>query len=132
MFYKSNCYIYLEARAGIRFQEESQEQVLTLYKILFKVNLLGFTFCNVRNKHLLRYIFKTWIIIQAHIQNTDLEKLHVSLSNQWFSLIVIKISKRVANNKIIGKKASLQKSVILPKILGRCSDITSNSVKLPK
>ena len=61
-----------------------------------------------------------WIIIQAHIRNansysdTDCENLYVSLSNQWFSPNVIKVSLRVANNQIIDGKSSLQKSVILP------------------
>ena len=82
MFYKNNCCIYLEARAGISHREDfqiidppeslkSQEQVLTLYKIPLKVNVSGFIFSNVaglhfqsllRIKHLLRYIFKTPIL----------------------------------------------------------------------
>ena len=33
-------------------------------------------------------------------------KLYISLSNQWFSLVVIKVSKGVANNQIIGEKTS--------------------------
>ena len=66
----------------------------------------------------------SWIIIQAHIRNadsysdTDSENLHISLSNQWFSLNVIKVSQRVANDQIIDGKTSLQKSVILPIIWG--------------
>ena len=62
---------------------------------------------------------KVWIIIQTHIQNTDSysdtdsEKLHISLSNQWFSVIVIKLLQRVAKNQITDGKTSLQKSVIL-------------------
>ena len=62
---------------------------------------------------------KVWIIIQTHIQNTDSysdtdsEKLHISLSNQWFSVIVIKLLQRVAKNQITDRKTSLQKSVIL-------------------
>ena len=65
-----------------------------------------------------------WIIIQARIQNTnscsdtDSENFHISLSNQWFSLIVNKVSQRVANDQIIDGKTSLQKSVILPIIWG--------------
>ena len=62
---------------------------------------------------------KVWIIIQTHIQNTDSysdtdsEKLHISLSNQWFSVIVIKLLQRVAKNQITDGKTSLQKPVIL-------------------
>ena len=65
-----------------------------------------------------------WILIQTHIRNTDSysntdsENLHISLTNQWFSLNVIKVSQRVANDQIIDEKASLQKSVILPIIQG--------------
>ena len=65
-----------------------------------------------------------WIIIQTHIRNTDSysdtdsENLHISLSNQWFSLIVIKVSQRVANDQIIDWKNNLQKSVILSIIRG--------------
>lgn len=53
------------------------------------------------------------------IRNTDSysdtgsEKLHIIFSNQWFSLIAIKVSQRVANNKFIDEKTSLQKFVIL-------------------
>ena len=62
---------------------------------------------------------RLWIIIQTHIRNTDsysdtdLENPHISLSNQWFSLIVIKVLQRVANDQIIDGKTSLKKSVIL-------------------
>ena len=65
-----------------------------------------------------------WILIQTHIRNTDSysntdsENLHISLTNQWFSRNVIKVSQRVANDQIIDEKASLQKSVILPIIQG--------------
>ena len=65
-----------------------------------------------------------WIIIQTHIRNTDSysdtdsEKLDFSLSNQRFSLILTEVSQRVAHNQIIGKKASLQKFVILSIIRG--------------
>ena len=75
-------FIYLEARARFSHREdfriidtcevlESQKQVLALYKIPLKVNVLWFIFSNVeglhlqslfRNKHLLRYIFKTPIL----------------------------------------------------------------------
>ena len=53
------------------------------------------------------------------IRNTDSysdtgsEKLRIIFSNQWFSLIAIKVSQRVANNKFIDEKTSLQKFVIL-------------------
>ena len=66
--------------------------------------------------------FLSWIIIQTHIRNTDSysdtdsENLHIS--NQWFSLIVIKVSQRVANDQIIAGKGCLQKSVILSIIRG--------------
>ena len=69
-------------------------------------------------------MLKRWIIIQTHIWNTDSysdkdsENLHISLSNQWFSLNIIKVSQRVANDQIIDGKTSLQKSVILPIIRG--------------
>ena len=43
----------------------------------------------------------------------DSENLHISPRNQWFSLIVIKVSQRVANDQIIDGKTSLKKSVIL-------------------
>ena len=48
----------------------------------------------------------------------DSGKLHIILSNQWFSLIVIKVSERVANNQFIDEKTSLQKFVILSIIRG--------------
>ena len=57
--------------------------------------------------------------MQTHIQNTDSysvrdsEKLHIILSNQLFSLIVIKVSQRVASNQFIEEKTNLQKFVIL-------------------
>ena len=66
----------------------------------------------------------SWIIIPTHIRNTDSysdtdsENLHISLSNQWFFLKVIKVSQRVANGQIIDGKTSLEKSVILPIIRG--------------
>ena len=65
-----------------------------------------------------------WIISQTHIRNTDshsdtdLENLHIILNNQWFSLIVIKVSQRVANSQFIDKKTSPQKFVILSIIRG--------------
>ena len=68
--------------------------------------------------------FKRWIIIQTNIRNTDSysdtdsENFHISLSNQRFSLDVINVSQRVANDQIIDGKTSLQKSVILPIIRG--------------
>ena len=67
---------------------------------------------------------KWWIIIQTHIRytdsysDTDSENLHISLSNQWFSLNVTKVSPRIANDQIIDGKISPQKSVILPIIRG--------------
>ena len=42
----------------------------------------------------------------------DSGKLHIILSNQWFSLIIIKVSQRFANNQFIYEKRSLQKIVI--------------------
>ena len=66
--------------------------------------------------------FKRWIIIQTNIRNTDSysdtdsENFHIS--NQRFSLNVITVSQRVANNQIIDGKTSLQKSVILLIIRG--------------
>ena len=68
----------------------------------------------LNNELLFRHTFET----QIHIRNTDSENLHISLSNQWFSLIVIKVSQRVANDQIIDGKTSLQKSVILSIIRG--------------
>ena len=82
MFYKNNFYIYLDARAGISHWEDFQitdtpesfrisGRSLALYKIPLKVIVLGFIFSNfarlhyqslLRNKHLLRYIFKTSIL----------------------------------------------------------------------
>ena len=49
-----------------------------------------------------------------YYSDTDSENLHISLSNQWFSLNVIRVSQRVANDQIIDGKTNLQKSVILP------------------
>ena len=49
-------------------------------------------------------VFISWIIIQPHIWNTDSENLHISLSNQCFSLIVIKVSQRAANDQTIDAK----------------------------
>ena len=78
----------------------------------------------VSSRVILLWLDNTWIIIQTHIRNTDTysdtdsENLHISHSNQWFSLNVIKVSQRVANDKIIDGKTSLQKSVILPIIRG--------------
>ena len=60
------------------------------------------------------------MIFQTHISNTDSysdkdsEKLGlISLSNQWFSLILIEVSQRVANDQIIDEETSHQKFVIL-------------------
>ena len=56
---------------------------------------------------------------QTHTRNTDSYsetdsgKLDINLSNQQLSLILIKVSQRVANKQIIDKKTSLQKFVIL-------------------
>ena len=63
--------------------------------------------------------------------DTDLENLHVSLNNQWFSLIFIKVSQRAANDQIIDGKMS-------PKVRhfadnsGHFSDIMTSWIKLPK
>ena len=65
-----------------------------------------------------------WIIIQTHIRNTDpysdtdSEKRDISLSNQWFSIILIEVSQRVAKNQIIVEKTSPQKFSILLTIRG--------------
>ena len=53
-----------------------------------------------------------------YYSDTYSENLHISLSNQWFSLIVIQIAQRVANDQIIDGKASLKKSDILQIIWG--------------
>ena len=56
------------------------------------------------------YLLKWWIIIQTRIGNTDSysetdsEKLDISRSNQWFSLILTKVSQRLTNNQIIDQK----------------------------
>ena len=50
--------------------------------------------------------------------DTDSEKHHISFRKQWFSLIVVKVSQRFANNQIIDGKTSLQKSIILSIIRG--------------
>ena len=69
-------------------------------------------------------MLKRWIITQTPIRNadsysnTDSENLHISLNNQRFSLNVIKVLQRVANDQSIDGKTSLQKSVILPIIRG--------------
>ena len=63
--------------------------------------------------------------MQTHIRRNadpfaerDSEKLHIILSIQWFSQIVIKVLQKVANNQFIDKKASLQKFVIFSIIRG--------------
>ena len=53
-----------------------------------------------------------------YYSDTYSENLHISLSNQWFSLIVIQIAQRVANDQIIDGKTSLKKSDILQIIWG--------------
>ena len=55
---------------------------------------------------------------QIHIPIKDSENLHISLSNQWFSLIFIKVLQRVTNDQIIDGKTSLQKSIMLSIIRG--------------
>ena len=104
-----------------------------IYKDLFPNFTFNFRACNKRrtsdkvrrensnvrckvclHELLFRHIFET----QIHIQTQDLENLHISLGNQWFSLNVIKISQRVVNDQIIHEKTSLQKSVILPILRG--------------
>ena len=93
--------------------------------LLYKISkwLLLIMIFGLRPK-VLQYVIKLWIIIQTHIRDTDSysdtdsENLHISLSNQWFSLNVIKVSQRVANDQIINGKTSLQKFVILLIIRG--------------
>ena len=53
-----------------------------------------------------------------YYSDTNSENLHISLSNQLFSLIVIHVAQRVACDQIIDRKTSLKKSVILPIIWG--------------
>ena len=50
--------------------------------------------------------------------DTDSENLHVIHSNQWRSLIVVKVSQGVANKQFIDEKTRLRKFVILPIIWG--------------
>ena len=75
-------------------------------------------------KTLLADLYELWIIIQTHIRNTDSYSdtdsgnFPIRLSNQWFSLNIIKVSQRVANDQIIDGETSLQKSVVLPIIRG--------------
>ena len=63
-------------------------------------------------------------MIQTYIRNTDLyldidlEKIRIILSNQWFSLIVMKVSQKVANNDFIDEKTSLQIFIIFSIIPG--------------
>ena len=52
-------------------------------------------------------------ISMNYYSGTDSEKLCIILSNQWFSLIVITVSQRVAKNQVIDEKESLQKIVFL-------------------
>ena len=63
-------------------------------------------------------------MIQTHIRNTDLyldidlEKTRIILSKQWFSLIVMKVSQKVANSHFIDEKTSLQIFIIFSIIPG--------------
>ena len=54
------------------------------------------------------------------------------LSNQWFSLIVIKVSQGVANNQFIVKKNKSPEIHHFVDNSGRFSDIMAASVKLSK
>ena len=77
----------------------------------------------IQRESFFRY-YILWIIIQTHIRNTDSysdtdsEKRDISLSNQWFSIIIIEVSQRVAKNQIIVEKTSPQKFSILLIIRG--------------
>ena len=49
-------------------------------------------------------VFPSFQIMNDY-SDTDSEKLDIiSLSNQWFSLILIEVSQRVANDQVIDKK----------------------------
>ena len=83
---------------------ESQEHVLTLYTIPLKAKVLRFIFRNVavlqpltllRNKHLLRYIFKTPILV-TRFSLKNLWCLHklvtiVSLENHGNQMSILKL-----------------------------------------
>ena len=108
----SSYVIFKDCQCGLIYFSCIYEYILKFWKdkkqnICRKIFKLGFTECLFTDTLL------TWIIIQTHFRNTDsysdtdLEKLHISLSNQWFSLIVINVSQRVVNYQIIGEKASL-------------------------
>ena len=82
MFYKNNCYIYLDARAGISHRKDFRvidapesfriaRKSFDSVQNTLKVNVLGLSFSKIsglylqsllRNKHRLKYIFKTPIL----------------------------------------------------------------------
>ena len=64
------------------------------------------------NELLFRHIFETQIHIQTQNRKTFIWALAI------YDFLVIKVSQRIANDKIIEGKTILQKSVILPIILG--------------
>ena len=119
----SSYVIFKDYQCGLIYFSCIYEYILKFWKdkkqnICRKIFKPGFTECLFTDTLL------TWIIIQTPIRNTDsysdtdLENLHISLSHQWFSLNMIKVSQRVSNDQIIDGKTSLQKSVILPIIRG--------------
>ena len=69
MFFKNNCYIYLEARDGISYREDFQIiGTPETFNLKGKFFVLGFIFSNdaglylrslLRKKDFLRHIFKT-------------------------------------------------------------------------
>ena len=70
-----------------------------------------------------------WNVIHTHnadsYSDTDSENLHVILSNQWCSLIVVKVSQGVANTQFIDEKTRLRKFVIFADNSGSFSNIAT-------
>ena len=77
----------------------------------------------------------SWMIIQTHIWNrdsysvTDLEKLYIIISKQWFSVIVIKVLQRVAI--LLTKNKSPEFRSFVDNLWGS-SEITPTWVNLQK
>ena len=77
----------------------------------------------------------SWMIIETHIWNrdsysdTDLEKLYIIMSKQWFSVIVIKVLQRVAI--LLTKNKSPEFRSFVDNLWGS-SEITPTWVNLQK
>ena len=90
------------------------------YLILLYLNLRAKNYkVNIKRENFLQRFFMNYYsdTYSKHdsYSDTDSENLHIILSNQWFSLIVIEVSQRVASRQFIDK---IQKFVILSIIRG--------------